>query len=71
MRTASGKRLMIDTIEAQYWEAYNLGETELRDALGLALDAAFEIPVIPEWMEDHAPPHGIERPRLTLKGGTQ
>jgi len=70
MRTASGKRLMIDTIETQYWEAHNLGEIELRDALGLALDASFDIPVIPEWMEDNAPPHGMARPRLPLKDGS-
>lgn len=68
----------VDKLEILYWEARDDNNDALAEAIGLALDAAIE----PEsWADvarcghrncrtrchfDHAPAHGIPRPRIAL-----
>ena len=56
MATQCNTTTTTDTLERLYWEARDNNNDALADAIGLALDVS----------ADHAPAHGMPRPRLAL-----
>ena len=82
MQTQHTTSTTVDTLEVLYWEARDNNNDALAEAIGLALDAAIEPK---SWADvarcghrncrtrchfDHAPAHGIPRPRLAKKTTT-